>query len=159
MRKTAKGLAFFTYRIYLSNFNESPFTLNNEDHKTGEHGLQMEKAWFHRDYVAVTKIRNASTPKEAKEIGKAITSSPEWNVYKYSAADKVSYARYTQSPQLAERLCATGDSKLLEASTDTDWGIGISIWDNAVVNGEGLGNNNFGKSTERVRSILQKEKM
>ena len=158
LRKTAKGLAFFIYRIYMSNLNESPFFLNNENHKTGEHGLQMEKAWFHRDYEAVTKIRKASTPAEAKDIGRGITSSPEWNVYKYMAADKVSYARYTQNPELAERLCATGDSNLLEASTDTDWGIGISIWDNAVVSGEGPGNNNFGKSTERVRSKLQKDK-
>ena len=158
IRKIEKGLAFFTYQAYMSNFNETPFTLDNEDHKTGEHGLQMEKAWFHRDLDAVMAIRSASTPAEAKAAGRAIQSSPEWNIHKYSAADKVSYARYSQNLDLAERLCATGNATLVEGSTDTDWGIGISIWDAAITKAEGPGNNNFGKSTERVRSRLQREK-
>ena len=158
IRKIKDGLAFFTFRAYMSNFHEAPFTLNNENHKTGEHGLQMEKAWFHRDYNAVTAIRKASTPAEAKAIGGGITSLPEWNEYKYIAADKVSYARYTQNPELCERLCATGSCKLVEASPDTDWGIGVSIWDDQITDGEGEGENNFGKSTARVRARLQKER-
>ena len=158
IRKTEKGLAFFTFRAYMSNFHESPFTYKNENHKTGEHGLQMEKAWHHRDLNAVSEIRKASTPAEAKAAGSAIETSPEWNVFKYTAADNISYARYTQNPELANRLCDTGNTSLVEACTDTDWGIGISIWDDTISTGEGPGNNNFGKSTERVRSRLQKER-
>ena len=158
IRKVKGGLAFFTFRAFMSNFHSAPFTLNNEDHKTGEHGLQMEKAWFHRDHNAVTAIRQASTPAEAKAAGGAIKTLPEWNERKYSISDKVLYARYTQNPELAERLCATGNCRLIEASLDTDWGIGISIWDNKIAEGIGHGNNNLGKSTERVRARLQKEK-
>ena len=158
IRKIKGGLAFFTFRAFMSNFNSAPFSLNGEDNKTGEHGLQMEKAWFHRDHNAVLAIRAASTPAEAKQIGGSITASQEWNLYKYTASDKVLYARYSQNPELAERLCATGSCRLIEASPDVDWGIGISIWDDLVKEGDGPGNNNFGKSTERVRARLQKEK-
>jgi predicted NAD-dependent protein-ADP-ribosyltransferase YbiA (DUF1768 family) len=68
-----------------------------------------------------------------------------WEDVRIGVMEEVQMAKFTQHPELAEKLVATGDAKLTYNNEcgDTYWG---------VFNGEG--ENNLGKVLMRVRARL-----
>lgn len=77
----------------------------------------------------------------------------KWNDIKYKIVFEGNYYKFSQNPELAEILLATGDRILAEASaTDKYWGIGLSKKDALVK--EWKGENLLGKVLMDVRGSI-----
>ena len=81
----------------------------------------------------------------AKRKGRRIRLRSDWEKIKYIKMYSVCYAKFTQNPDLKEKLLQTGNEILEEGN---DWG--DKIW--GTVNGEG--ENNLGKILMEIRKEL-----
>lgn len=109
---------------------------------TVEHHYQAAKT---DDPVWAAKILGARTPGEAKRLGRKCPIRPTWEREKVTVMLVLLRQKFSH-PELAQRLLATGDVKLIEGNTwgDTFWG---------KVNGKGK--NYLGKLLMQVREELR----
>lgn len=126
-----------------SNFYFAPFELDGKQWKTSEHYYQAQKT---TNPVKQEEIRNAETPKEAKNIAMKAKLAPDWdNTLKYRAMRRAVLAKFSQNNKLKELLLSTGQEELAEDSPyDFIWGLG-----------DGTGTNWLGHVLEEVREILR----
>lgn len=144
---------------FLSHFHSSPIELDGESWPTVEHYYQAQKS-FSQDYRAA--IRAAGTPATAKRLAAnpdrhraagrkswfleaGETPRPDWAAVKLDIMRRADLAKYTQNPELGERLLATGTAELIEDSPfEPFWGIGH----------DGAGENWAGRVLMEVRALL-----
>jgi ribA/ribD-fused uncharacterized protein len=81
-----------------------------------------------------------------------------WNAIKFDVVVDGNYCKYSQLPELKQRLLATGYRELLEASKhDSIWGIGFTAEMAGGVGRECWGSNLLGKALMTVRERLRNE--
>lgn len=88
--------------------------------------------------------------KGARRLGKSISLRDDWDRVRVDIMRDVVRAKFTQNPELAAKLVATGNVELEEGTTlhDTFWGVDINT---------GKGQNQLGKILMDVRSELADE--
>ena len=106
---------------FLSNFHEASFELDGKVWSTVEHAFQAAKC---EDAQEAENIRHASTPGKAKKMGRAAKMREDWDEIKDNAMYEAVYAKFSQNPDLAEALDATGNRILVEGTRwhDNIWG-------------------------------------
>lgn len=141
---------------FLSNFSNSPITINFEgvDYTmaTGEH-------IFHAMKIAVAQIENINKhhylqalvdqpkPNSAKYLGRSIRIDvAHWNQMSEACMRRTQILKYSQNPELAAQLKATGIAELVETTT---WG--DRLWG---VDPQGNGQNKLGKILMELRTKL-----
>lgn len=133
---------------YMSNFARYAVMVDGKKYRTSEHYYQSKK--YEGTYWE-TKVRNADGPMKAAQIGrdKRGPLRKDWNSVRDDVMRKVVEAKFRQHADLAERLLATGNAKLIERTTDdTYWGCGNS----------GTGKNMLGVILMEIRTMLRAEK-
>jgi len=106
---------------FLSNFASSPIRWANKEFPTGEHLYQARKTgrpeWTER-------VRLATTPGEAKRLGRKVPLLTNWEEIKFKVMAEVIEAKFMQNPDLSRRLVDTGTAFLIEGNTwhDQTWG-------------------------------------
>lgn len=127
--------------FFLSNFYNAPVTWRGVTYKNNEAAFQSAKARSHAGRARFACLN----PSEAKRRGRSIPLRPDWEEIKYDVMYEVCMAKFSQNPDLKDKLLATGNRHLEEGNTwgDTVWG---------TVNG--VGQNNLGKILMRVRGEL-----
>lgn len=106
---------------FLSNFYAASMVIDNKEYATVEHYFQSMK---HAGTDLEEKIRLAGTPAEAKELGWTREMPPGWSEIKEEVMLEALRAKFSQHPELAAKLLATGDACLHEDSpTDMYWGV------------------------------------
>ena len=85
---------------------------------------------------------------EAKRLGRHVQLRPDWENVKLPIMEEIVRAKFTQHPELAARLLATGDALLVEGTTwgDTCWGIDLTT---------GEGENRLGQILMQIRAELR----
>lgn len=127
---------------WLSNFYRTDVEVEDNVFITVEHAYQSAKVTWHDEWIEITQ---ASTPAEAKRLGRAATSiRHDWDEVKVGVMHTAVAAKF-QNPELAEKLIATGDALLIEGN---DWG--DRFW--GVY--KGRGHNMLGKILMEVRANL-----
>ena len=126
---------------FLSNFYEVPVTWEGLTYKNSEAAFQAAKTLA--DRTPFTTM----TPREAKKAGRKVKLRDDWEQIKYNILYEVCYSKFTQNPELKEKLLATGNQWLEEGNT---WG--DRIW--GTVNG--VGQNMLGKILMLVREDIRK---
>jgi N-glycosidase YbiA len=106
---------------FLSNFYPSPVKLGGVVFPTAEHAFQAAKCAYADDVVRVT---NASTPKEARAIGRQVTMREGWDDVKYDVMKAIIRNKF-DNDDIMHRLVMTGDEEIMEVNSwgDTTWGI------------------------------------
>lgn len=106
---------------FMSNFWRARQVVDGVEYPTNEHFYQSMKA---RNETDRRRIREAATPFEAMRLGRACRDvHPRWDDFKADVMLLGLMAKFTQNPDLAEALLATGDAALHEDSpTDMYWG-------------------------------------
>ncbi len=130
---------------YLSNFWPAPITLKGVVWPTTEHYFQAQKFAGTEHEEA---IRRVASPMIAARMGRsrARPLRADWDAVKEQIMLEALRAKFTQHPDLGERLRATGDALLVEQrARDAYWGDG----------GNGHGLNRLGALLMRVRGELQ----
>lgn len=129
---------------YLANFWPAPITLNGVVWPTTEHYFQAQKFAGTEHEEA---IRRVASPMIAARMGRsrARPLRADWDAVKEQIMLEALRAKFTQHPDLGERLRATGDALLVEQrARDAYWGDG----------GDGHGLNRLGALLMQVRGEL-----
>lgn len=132
-----KGRYFF-----LSNFSESPFVYDGHRFGNAEAAFQAAKCPYR-----MAEFCNLN-PSEAKRLGRRVHLRPDWESVKDQVMYDVCLCKFTQNPELLDKLFQTGCAELVEGNTwgDKVWGVC-----------DGVGENRLGKILMKIRGELMVE--
>lgn len=128
-----------------SNFADFGIEMEGQFYPTIEHYYQAQK--FDNE-VYQEKIRQATTPKEAADLGKtrALPLREDWDEIKSNIMWKAVQQKFNTHAELAKMLLGTENQLLIENSPyDEYWGIGNA----------GKGHNHLGTLLMRMRNQLR----
>ena len=124
MFKQDKDILSFdgTDYAFLSNFYEAPIIYEDKRYPTSEHLFQARKATNNKDHYFV---RTAPTPAIAKRRGRQIQCRKDWDAIRVQVMREVLELKFSQHPELKEKLLATGHFRLVEGNwwKDRFWGV------------------------------------
>lgn len=112
----------------LSQWWLSPFTVDGATYVSAEHWMMAKKAELF-DPEKVPEILAAPTPEAAKALGRKVRNfdPTRWSEANFQLVTEGNRHKFTQNPELAAWLTATGTQILVEASpVDAIWGIGLA---------------------------------
>lgn len=115
---------------YLSNWYPSTFTHNGIIFSSMEQYMMYRKALSFGDEKVATQILATDNAAEIKALGRLVSGYDEslWNGIRQIVVYEGLFAKFTQNPDLRERLKDTGNAFLAEcAVNDRIWGIGLSM--------------------------------
>lgn len=137
MIKSFQGKYYF-----LSNFYPCIITRDGFTFKSVEAAYQASKTECEELRI---QIANATTPGEAKKLGRKVKIRPDWEYIKDSVMLSLLRQKFNNNPDLRKRLLATGNQILEEGITwgDIYWGVC-----------EGIGENRLGKLLMQVREEI-----
>lgn len=106
---------------FLSNFYKSPISVGSKVWPTVEHIYQASKTINEDDQE---KIRLATTPGKAKRLGRKVKLQSRWEEKKIDIMHNLIFLKFSQNKELKIKLCATGDTILVEGNYwhDNEWG-------------------------------------
>ena len=151
--------AFF-YTEWPSNFFRAPFTHKNQNFFCSEQAFMWEKAIKFNDQETAKKILAATTPMEAKNLGREVKNYVDfvWDKVRFDVMFEVNLAKYSQNEDIKRRLLDKKfDGKtFVEASPyDGIWGIKIGMGDARLHDDKNWnGQNLLGKVLTKVRDTL-----
>jgi hypothetical protein len=156
---TRNGITLF-WGGWASQWYPSAFTIDGIAFNCAEQYMMWSKAKFFGDTGSMEKILEAKWPKAQKELGrKAGPWNPEWDGDKGSrlVVLKGNIAKFGQNEDLREKLLATGNTEIGEASPyDKVWGIGFGTeHPEAWTPSKWTGTNWLGNALMEVRYLLQ----
>lgn len=108
------------------------FVVDSAQYKSAEHFMMAEKAKLFGDSDIHQKTINATTPDEAKSLGRKVKGfvSDIWDVKRFDMVVKGNLEKFSQNEPLKNYLLSTGSKILVEASPlDSIWGIGLAEGD------------------------------
>ena len=155
---TKGGVTLF-WGGWASQWYPSVFLIDGTIFNCAEQWMMWSKAKFFGDTKTMGKILVAVWPKAQKELGRSAGPwNPAWDEPKGSRTVVLrgTLAKFRQNPELREKLLATGDTRIGEASPYDDvWGIGFGqddprAWDTA----EWTGKNWLGNALMQARNLL-----
>uniref|UniRef100_A0A6B2LN51 NADAR domain-containing protein n=1 Tax=Arcella intermedia TaxID=1963864 RepID=A0A6B2LN51_9EUKA len=107
---------------------EAPFTVDGVEYNCCEQYMMAGKARLFKDEDMEILILGEYSPHSQKALGQKVRNFDQatWDANCRKIVEKGNLAKFQQNPELKEKLLATGDKILVEASPyDKIWGIGI----------------------------------
>ena len=149
---------FFTEASPFSQWYRCRFTAGENTFNCAEQFMMHGKALLFRDTVTAAKILAAAHPRQHKALGRKVTPFDDavWKRERMTIVRAGSRAKFTQNPELLEKLLATAGTVLVEASPyDKIWGIGLAASDpRAQDPSQWKGQNLLGKILTALREEL-----
>ena len=137
----------------------SPFQVDNVKYNTAEHWMMAQKALLFNDKEVYRKIILASSPAEAKALGRQVKNFNEniWIDNRSKIVVEGSLEKFRQHADLKYFLLNTKERVLVEASpVDKIWGIGLTADSEKAENPKRWnGLNLLGFALMEVRDILR----
>ena len=135
---------FRNENFYLSNFYECSITYDGLTYQNNEAAFQAQKCINDNDKKQFCNLK----PGEAKHLGRKVSLRQDWEQVKVKIMHDIVFAKFTQHPDLRDKLLNTQDMYLEEGN---NWG--DRIW--GTVNGQGQ--NLLGQILMQVREELSQE--
>ena len=109
---------------FLSNFHRCDIVYQGDVYPSSEHLYQAMKTTIPKEREWV---RQSETPGQAKKRGKLVPKRPDWNQVKVDYMRSALLLKFSQNPELADRLIDTGKALLVEGNYwgDTYWGVSL----------------------------------
>lgn len=141
IRKETAITSFRGKYAFLSNFCAAEVTIDGMTYPTSEAAFQAMKCLDKEERIPFTETKN---PVVVKRMGKQVKLRSDWEYVKVGIMEKIVRAKFTQNPELAEQLVATGDLAIMEGNTwrDTFWGVDAAT---------GKGENHLGRILMKIR--------
>lgn len=130
--------------FFLSNFYQCKVVYDGIEYGSAEAAFQATKT---TDYDTRC-IFAGLNPSQAKRLGRTIQLRPDWEDIKFKVMEEVLIRKFTQNPELKQKLLDTGNAKLIEGNSwhDYIWGMNFSCT---------IGENNLGKILMKIRDELK----
>lgn len=142
----------------LSQWWPCTFVVEGQRFASAEHYMMWRKALLFDDVDVASRVLAASSPGEAKALGREVSgySEEKWVSSRLEIVIEGNLAKFGQDPALRDFLLGTGSRVLVEASPlDRVWGIGLTADDpRALDPASWLGLNLLGEALMEVRSRL-----
>ena len=123
-----------------------------------EQYMMYMKAVLFADFDTAARILNEDKPKRQQLLGREVINFDQnvWDGYKLDIVRRANYLKFSQHQDLQDRLMATGNRILVEASPyDLVWGVGLRSKNNKILdNTNWRGQNLQGKALMSVRKML-----
>lgn len=129
--------------FFLSNFFLCDITIGGITYNSAEAAFQAQKVLDDEEKKKFISI----TPVQAKRLGKKVKLREDWEEVKVDIMREIVRCKFTQNPNLAEKLIQTGDTELIEGNNWRDYFWGMC---------NGKGKNNLGKILMEVREEVKK---
>lgn len=124
-----------------------------------EQYMMVKKALLFGDKDMAQRLLSEPEPKEQQLLGRQIKGfdADIWDKHKVGIVWYGNYLKFTQHKDLQDRLLATGDRVLAEASPyDQVWGVGLGANDDAILDpGNWTGQNLLGEVLMSVRGAVR----
>ena len=121
--------------------------------------MMFRKAIMFGDTGTAIEIMQSKLPKDQKEMGRKVKNYDDavWSAKRFDVMVDGLCERFSQNADIKEKLLATGDRILVEASPyDNIWGVGLEETDDAILDEKNwLGQNLLGKVLMEVRRRLR----
>ena len=127
------------------NTSEHSFTLDGELWQSAEHYVQAQR--FSCD-KAKAEVRDSAYAFSAKTLARERPDSlrEDWHTVRDEVMEKAVRTKFASHPSLSDKLCATGDAEIIEASPMSHhWGAGA----------DGTGKNMLGRILMKIREDLR----
>ena len=126
---------------WLSNFHTCPVHFEGLTFGNTEAAFQAAKSLDMKERVKFVDLAAG----QSKRLGRRVELRPDWEDVKIDIMRQVLKCKFTQNPELGEKLIATGDAELIEGNNWNDrfWGVC-----------RGVGKNHLGKLLMEVRAEL-----
>ena len=135
--------SFRDENFFLSNFFLCNITIDGITYNSAEAAFQAQKVLDDEEKKKFISI----TPIQAKRLGKKVKLREDWEEVKVDIMRGIVRCKFTQNPDLAEKLIQTGDTELIEGNKWRDYFWGMC---------NGKGKNNLGKILMEVREEFKK---
>jgi predicted NAD-dependent protein-ADP-ribosyltransferase YbiA (DUF1768 family) len=129
----------------LRNEYPAPITVDSNRYPTVVHAYWALAA---ADPAAAEQIRTADRPYDAEKLAEQAAIRPDWPTIRTAVMARLLRAKFTQHPQLAETLLATGDGRIEYTS------FGSGYWNTY----RGQGRNWMGRLLELIRSEISAQR-
>lgn len=102
-------------------YHKAPFYVHGQKFKTSEHYFAACKTL---DANWCQRIIGADTAADAKRLGRQCPCQPEWGRVRVNVMSQAIWYKFTQHPELQEKLIATGTQVMVEGNWwhDNFWG-------------------------------------
>lgn len=126
-RRRGDGIAFQGPTSMMSNLYPCKICIRGVTFNCAEQAYAFRKAlWCEREDLA-HKVMLLTKPKEIKQAGDKMPVKRSWETVKVGIMDEIVNFKFLQNPELAHKLCATGDYPLYEGTSNLFWGCGLRI--------------------------------
>ena len=132
---------------WLSNFEPSLVEYEGQEYPTVEHAYQAAKTDSRSERK---RIREAKTPREAKNLGQKVTLMNDWEYIKVDVMYQLVKQKFFRHEALGDKLLETGEHHLVENTSgwnDRFWGVA-----------DGFGQNHLGRILMDVREELRQHR-
>ena len=129
---------------FLSNMHAASFTWDGRTYMNSEAAFQSAKSLD----PAVRDAFSAMNGVTAKRAGRKVELRGDWDAVKLDVMEEILRAKFSQNPELLQKLIDTGDMVLMEGNYwhDTYWGVDIR---------SGAGENHLGEILMKLRAELE----
>lgn len=142
----------------LSQWWPCSFVVDGRSFASAEHYMMWRKALLFDDTAVASRVLAASSPGEAKALGRQVSGFEDsaWVSARMEIVVAGNLAKFSQDSALRSYLLGTGSRVLVEASPlDRVWGIGLAADDpRALDPSSWLGLNLLGEALMEVRARL-----
>ena len=142
----------------LSNYYGCDISYQNKKFSSIEQCYQHSKAMMFGDNRAAASVLQATDPGEQKFLAKNIKgfNVNTWNKAKVGLMKDILHCKFDQHPNLAKKLCETGNLHLGEAiQRDTFYGIGFSLMHKEAIDQTKWRTNKLGELLMAERTVQQ----
>ena len=149
--KTKAGYTFQGPNAYMSNFYVIEFIFEGVRYQLVEQAYQFKFAMHHKEFDIAQKLLNKTNGYDIKKDVEGIVHDAEWGHICVPLLRALMYAKFSQNPELMDRLVATYPHPLIESTKDTEWGGGLPFGDPDYDRGIVKGENKCGKELSSIR--------
>lgn len=146
---------------FMSNWYHCEFEENGIRYISSEQYMMYKKAMLFGDQAIADQILKTRDNAKIKALGRKVASFDPtvWDAHKTEIMEAGLFAKFSQNPDIREKLLSTGDMVLAEASgRDRIWGIGLSMKSPFKEDMNAWkGTNMLGQSLMNVRQRLRDE--